>query len=397
MKKRIIMLCCAAIMAVAQGFCKVTLTVPEVSIAPGGTSYAAICFDLGMPAYTAYQFDIEYPEGISPVSDDNGNPAFTKADVYDTEHNVSSIRTNSGLNRFQCFSINSMAFTSQRGTLLILPIKAQKTMMEGTYQAKISPIEFVQTDATPDRPDAVTFSIKVTRSLELDESSTLAPPAANAVDVKVKRTISADEWSTICLPFAMTTNQVKAAFGSDVKLGDFTGCTKHGDTDDVKVNFIEATAIEANHPYIIKVKKAINDFTVSGVDIAPDVAEVKMNQRRNMFNSFIGNYQNGLTLDDGMIFLNGNKFWFSKGYSKIKAFRAYFNLESADVYYDSRLNISFEESTGVSSSGIDDKGLKINDDTIYNLKGQRIQEPEDGLYIVNGKKLVKKAERKNVK
>lgn len=49
------------------------------------------------------------------------------------------------------------------------------------------------------------------------------PEAAEGVNVRVKRTIKANEWSTLVLPFAMTAEQVKSAFGNDVQLADFTG------------------------------------------------------------------------------------------------------------------------------------------------------------------------------
>ena len=166
MKQRIISLCIVTLLSVAQSYGGVTLTVPEVTIAPGGNAEVVINFDLGTPAYTAYQIDIAYPAGISSESDDDGNPSFAPGSgVYSTSHIVSSIYTGKGQDRFQCFSLNSVAFKAQSGTLLTLPVKAEASLAEGTYQATISPIEFVQTDATPNRPGAVTFTVKVTKDV----------------------------------------------------------------------------------------------------------------------------------------------------------------------------------------------------------------------------------------
>ena len=129
--------------------------------------------------------------------------------------------------------------------------------------------EFVQTNATPDRPEAVTFNIKVTKRVVLDESSTVAPSAAEGVEVQVKRTINADEWSTICLPFAMSEEQLTATFGSDVELADFISWTSQEDGDGaivaINVSFAKVTAMEANHPYIIKVSEKVDEFTVKGI------------------------------------------------------------------------------------------------------------------------------------
>ena len=71
--------------------------------------------------------------------------------------------------------------------------------------------------------------------------------------------------------------QVKAAFGDDVVLGYFTGTDPEFDESDnltgIKANFSAASAIEANHQYIIMVSSAIEEFTVDGVDIEPDEDE----------------------------------------------------------------------------------------------------------------------------
>jgi hypothetical protein len=154
----------------------------------------------------------------------------------------------------------------------------------------------------------------------------------------------------------------------------------------VKVNFSEVDAIAANHPYIIKVKDAISEFTVEGVDIAADDAVVKKDKSGRNYNSFIGNYENGLELEDGLLFLNGNKFYFSKGSTKMKAYRAYFDLAAAGVYYESRIDLAFDETTGVSASLMNHEEW---DNAIYNLKGQRVEKPGKGIYIYKGKKVKK--------
>lgn len=82
----------------------------------------------------------------------------------------------------------------------------------------------------------------------LSELSTALPEAATGVDVRVKRTINANEWSTICLPFSMTAEQVTAAFGSGVQIGDITGGDVDEETNGITANFASVTAIEKNHP-----------------------------------------------------------------------------------------------------------------------------------------------------
>ena len=405
MKQKLISLCAVALMFVAQAKAGVALTIPDVNIVPGGIANVVIYFDLGTQAYTAFQFDIAYPEGISSVSDDEGNPSFIKGDAYSDAHNVSSIHTSKGLDRFQCFSVASIPLVAQNGTLLILPIKAQKTLTEGTYQATISPIEFVQTDATPDRPEAITFNITVDKNVVLDETSVVLPVSASGVNVQVKRTIDANEWSTICLPFSMQEAQVKACFGDDVQLCDFTGTETDFDGNDkvvkITVNFDDVKTIAANHPYIINVSQPVTEFSVEGVDIDPNEDDAfvefdngKTGSRRVVYSGFYGTYHAGTTLEKYSLFLDENLFWYSMGKTKMKAFRAYFNfldvlteIEEAGARVNLRVN---NDVTGIRE--IDARQLKGSDysSTIVNLAGQHVGLGYKGIVIVNGKKQLKK-------
>ena len=398
MIKKLIFLCVVALMSMTQSFGGVTLTIPDVSITPGATSYVVINFDLGSQAYTAYQFDIAYPEGISSVEDNEGNPAFTKGDVYSSTHSVSSGYAPDGKARFQCFANNSAAFTAQSGTLLMLTIKAAKSLAEGTYQATISPIEFSQTDATPDRPDAVTFNIQVTNTIILDEESTLPPVEATGANVKVKRTIKANEWSTLCLPFNMTEAQVKEFFGDDVQLAYFDGyeVKKEGtNVTGINIKFVDGDVSDGfycNYPYLIKTSKDITEFTLT-TDITPDVVEESISigsgpSKRT--GKFIGTYQANTIVPENSIFLSGNKFWYSSGKTKMKAFRAYFTLDHVltnKENADARITMSFNDDT----TGVKNVEHKVSDEDIYyNLNGQRVEKPIKGFYVKDGMKIIVK-------
>ena len=235
----------------------------------------------------------------------------------------------------------------------------------------------------------------------LDENSTTAPESATNVDVRVKRTINANEWSTIVLPFTMSAEQVKAAFGDDVQLADFKGTEPEYDDDDncvaVTVNFDAASAIEANHPYIIKVTQPVEEFTVDGVDIVADEDEAyiefdngKTGSRREVYSGFYGTYHAQTELEEFTLFLNGNKFWYSTGQTKMKAFRAYFwfldvltEVENAAGVIE--FKIDFNDATGVKA--IDHSPLTI--DQYYNLSGQRVGKNYKGIVVTKGKKALR--------
>jgi len=229
-------------------------------------------------------------------------------------------------------------------------------------------------------------------------------PTKSDVDVTVFRTIHANEWGTICLPFAISAEQMATAFGDGVtvELGDFNGCdVEYDDDDEVKsidVKFNTATAIEKNHPYIIKVSADITEINVDGVDIDPDKAQRKIKR-----DWFIGNYKNGLELEEYLLFLSGGKFWYSSPDpdhpTKMMAFRAYFDfheyLPEAEDGSAAPIMISFNgEPTGLSATATDKR--ETTNDYWYTLDGRSVahgswpmvhgQLPK-GIYIHQGKKI----------
>ena len=230
----------------------------------------------------------------------------------------------------------------------------------------------------------------------LDENSTKEPQTLVDVDVRVKRSIAAGNWSTICLPFAMTEAQVKAAFGDGVQLGDFTSWNsvkEDGNVVGINVGFTTVTAIEANHPYIIKVEEPVTEFTVDGVNISASAEpKVQVGTKAAERGFMYGTYT-ATKVPEENVFLSGNKFWYSVGESPIKAFRAYFEFHDViDSYYDTgeaRITFSLDgntlDATLVNSVEVKSEQLKSE---VYNLNGQRVSKTGKGVYIVNGKKMV---------
>jgi hypothetical protein len=237
----------------------------------------------------------------------------------------------------------------------------------------------------------------------LDENATTEPVEENNANVRVRRTIKAGEWSTICLPFAMTDAQVKAAFGNDVLLGDFNDYVFDDVAGAISVNFQSVEAIEANHPYIIKVSTPVSEFTADGVDIDPQEAIVDFDasRRKNQPRQFVGTYVANTVLDWGMLFLSDNQFWYSTGNTKMKAFRAYFNFydllpDFEDNYESRQVKMLFGDNSTTCIKGIEDGRLKI-EDSVYDLQGRRVPSStfdsqssiqKKGIYVKEGKKVI---------
>ena len=388
MKKLIsMMLTCLALSA---GVSAQTITVSDVEALASGETVNAKLHIAGVSGMTSMHFEVQLSSTFT-VGTVSATSAWTA--LFSQEGGVVS-----------AMSTSTNAFSGE-GDVAIVPIVIPANTATGSYPVTVNNIR-VNGETLEGE---VSFDVKVVtaHTVVLDETSATAPEAATGVNVRVKRSIVKNIWSTICLPFDMTEEQLKTAFGDDVELASFKGweSTEWDDDDNataIEVSFKDETSIEANTPYIIKVSKNLTEFTVDGVDIDPEdepsVTVGRMN--RGTFGSFTGSYV-PIAIDEECLFLSKNKFWYSIGNTQMKGFRGYFYFQEllADYSGGSSARISFtfddSETTGIGAT-LNDNGEMINDNAVYDLQGRRVSESviqnsklQNGLYIVNGKKVIK--------
>ena len=346
--------------------------------------------------YTGYSFNLQLPEELEFVMAEGTDVAYTQGSCHDASHSVTA-NLSEGLVKVAGLSLSSKPLKGTSGVLLTFTIKPKAAVTVGqTFTGTIKDILLVPIEGAKQNLAESNFTVTIGEDAELrtilDETSTTAPAAATGVDVRVKRTLTANQWNTICLPFAMSEAQCKAAFGDDVQLADFTSWSSEedgeGDIVAINVGFTPVTAIEANHPYIIKVSSAITSFTADAVDIDPEVEpSVQVGKKKAEKGYLTGTYVADFLVPEDNLFLSGGKFWYSKGLTKMKAFRAYF--EFADVLASvegssAPVFISFDGGT----TGINNVKQTVGDNKYYNLNGQYVENPGKGLYIQNGKKVI---------
>jgi len=377
-----------------------TLSVKDVLLPQGGTVTVEIGMD-NTDDITALQFDLSLPAGLTVAKNERGRLLYAKTARCE-EHSLTIQENETGEYRVLLYSVDNYLIDGTSGPFMTFTLQADPSLGVGTsHDVNLSGIILTRVDQTKFAPADMTVHVTIAEATDLrtvlDETSTTAPEAASGVDVRVRRTIAAGEWNTICLPFAMTEAQTKEAFGNDVQLADFTGydVTENADAEiaGITVHFQGVTAIEANHPYIIKVAAPVTEFTVDGVDITPEEepTNATIKRTRKAWSEMTGTYTAGFTVPEQTLFLSGGKFWYSTGQTKMKAFRAYFDfydvlaeVENASV----KMVVNFGDETGLSSVSF---SIENDQSSMYDIQGRKVQgqNAQKGIYIINGKKILK--------
>ena len=404
MKKMIITL--TALFALCEGAAAQSVSATEMEALPGETVSLTMMIDTDGGSYTGLEFDIQFPA----VGFTTTGKAANKVDDWDGSYTIGDVGGVNIDNLARC-AVLSYTDTTIPGeglqTFGTVEFTVGTDVPLGDYTVELKNMTLIGDGRFPIESATFTLHVVNVHTIVLDETSPDPIADATGVNVKVKRTIKAGEWSTICLPFDMTEEQVKTAFGNDVEIGDFVGAESSSDDDGnivgINVNFNDATAIEANHPYIIKValENDMEEFNVNGVNITPtDELSVDMDETRvkigskwfTFYNSFIGTYAANTEVPENSLFISGNKFWYSTGKTKMNGFRAYFDfydvLTSVAGGEAARISMTFSHDgvvTAISGKGIVESEESAID--IYDLQGRKVSKPRKGLYVKDGKKL----------
>ena len=263
--------------------------------------------------------------------------------------------------------------TNGIGFLLSMNIKAGNTFtLNAGNAAYISKIEIVALSG-------------ITLDENADDTNTkIEANKGKTIDVKLTRSLKAGVWNTICLPFDVTAEQVESILKA-------TGNVKEFDKDDkatATIYFKPATEIKAGVPYLIKPTedaKVLNfkDVTINNVDELN-----RINGNDYCICGVFGKY--AMNTNGTELFLNAAGKFVAPAVGKetMKGFRAYFNVPlnvSAAA-----LNINIDgETTGINNI---ETNATING-KVYNLNGQYVGNSLNGLkkgiYVVNGKKVIK--------
>lgn len=225
-----------------------------------------------------------------------------------------------------------------------------------------------------------------------DEESTLGTVSADCGNALVYRTGLGLGWGTMVLPYSMTAEQLKDAFGDGVKVANLTA------VDGTVLKFDETTqAVTGGVPFLI------SGVTKTWPFVAKGVTDITTESSKNVGGiDFIGTYTNmgstAFTTKDYFFVATSDKLTrVSRNGMKmvLKGYRAYFHDSSAAGAKSFTVSIGDSETTG-----IDDINGEEGSHDVYDLQGRKVASDlpwseakrllRQGVYIVNGKRMIVK-------
>lgn len=250
-----------------------------------------------------------------------------------------------------------------------------------------------------------------------------APTDAKNAEVKLNRTFYKNYWNAICLPYSINRRQIEKVFGD----GTMVVLMKNIDTSSKKVMFIEHVNqdIIAGYPYLIfptskddNVKtdhSEINGITTRATfgeadsplfSVGTDGKTYLAESMQSDALVFKGTFTKS-TLNEGsyVVTNKGVLSRITKEGMKIKPYRSYiyFNRETAGAKAISlqNMNVNGFENEEDNTTGIEnllfESGILTHSADVYSIDGQLVRSKAlnlnglpKGVYIVNGKKYVKK-------
>lgn len=284
----------------------------------------------------------------------------------------------------------------------------------------------VQPDAKHDEWRATGEIVDVSKVKDVvleDGKDYSAPTDAENANVTLNRTFYKNRWNAICLPYSINRRQIEKVFGD----GTMVVLMKEIDTSNKKVMFIEHANqdIIAGYPYLIfPTDKADNNKEnhdpIPGITTRATFGEANsplfsVGTDGNTYPGaamqsdalvFKGTFTNA-TLNEGsyVVTNNGVLSRIPKDETEIKPYRSYiyFNRVNASAKAISlqSMNVNGFENDEDNTTGIEnllfESGILTHSADVYSIDGQLVRSKAlnfnglpKGVYIVNGKKYVKK-------
>ena len=137
------------------------LTVANVELKPGESKNVAISLENPTKKYTAFQFDLELPEGVTVELKNNGKPKISLNEDRIDDHTLTVQDLGSGSYRLLCFSMSNAELYGTSGTLITMTLHAADNVSAGAKTGNIKSQVFTETSGTQVKWDDLSFTITI--------------------------------------------------------------------------------------------------------------------------------------------------------------------------------------------------------------------------------------------
>lgn len=289
-------------------------------------------------------------------------------------------------------------------------VKAGKTYYIYNYGSKLGFYGFSFDEAKGQTVKNYEFDEAAANTIELTKAGELST-------AKVNRAMKAGVWTTCVLPFSLNKQQVDAIFGNtyDRDTPNGTQILYFDRVEGTKAIFVRHAYnnIVAGKPFLIKPAQDVASINTAEVEGYPYVT-IENTQPAEWCKGngyvWMSSYSNDLTVKEGDCFIS-NKDGSFKNFvgapGTLKGFRGYLkNIGTNGVSEAKKLtvgmgsNVTTDETSAIDGILIDSDmpadSVTAADGKVYNLNGQvvatsyrQFQALPGGVYVVNGKKVVK--------
>lgn len=224
--------------------------------------------------------------------------------------------------------------------------------------------------------------------------------AKNNATVTLTKPLKANVWNAICLPFSMTEQQIRNAFGENARIAEFKKVDESGKKAVASFGMHYYQLITAGKPCLIKPSKVSDNYTITGVTIDTEKALTVTDSNKKF--DFVGTYA-PTTMPTNSHFLGSNdgKLYYITANKEISGLKAFLkpveNNSGAklSIAFDSTVNDQDNNTTGIEAIKDyteQDAANSSANKGIYNINGQFMgTNPAilpQGIYVKNGKKFI---------
>ncbi len=232
----------------------------------------------------------------------------------------------------------------------------------------------------------------------LDESTTMVNWVnQRGANVKFVRTFGST-WNSVVLPFRYTHAQLEGTFGNNSLAAEFVSYRQSGAATDNKVFRFHTVPgdVSENKPVLVRPATVSGENTYTFVNV--DIVNPEVDTYGADGYTFNGTYESAVqgtpNVPENSYFVKDNKFVYGgnwKNYSK--AFRAWLEPTGVGSAPSMLATIALEleengEVTAINAAEVFGPEAETAAKTYYSLDGRRVENPTNGIYIVNGKKVV---------